>query len=275
MKKLVFLTMLTFAVMCMNAAEVTNAPDSLCSEENASCHHSLPPLDSTYTYSICEGGDWRSNWFIEARGGASLFRGSPFGHGTVLDHTTPVLQVGIGKWFTSDAGGRIVYQGLHFRNASLEKMHYQFFHADFLWNVTGIREKGVKGFSHLDFIPFVGVGIIRNTDWERVCKCSGSVSSSHPFAFSYGVQVRYPIRPRLNLSVEVSGMTTLKNFDRVNLSEDFGDHMLSISAGLSLTLGKSGWRKVLDACPYVQQNHCLMEEIVLLREQINHTPPAR
>ena len=275
MKKLAFLTILTFAVTVMNAAEATNVPDSLCSEENASCHHSLPPLDSTYMYRICEGGDWRSNWFVETRGGASLFRGSPFGHGTILDHTTPVLQVGIGKWLSPYAGGRIVYQGLHFKNAGLEKMHYQFFHADFLWNVTGMRNKGVKGFSRLDFIPFAGVGIIRNADWERVCKCSGSVSSSHPFAFSYGVQVRYPICPRLDLSVEVSGMTTLMNFDRVNLSEDFGDHMLSISAGLSLALGKSGWKKVLDARPYVQQNHYLMKEVVRLREQINHTPPAR
>lgn len=274
MKKLAFLTMLTFAVTVMNAAEATIVPDSLCSEERASCHRSLPSLDSTYMYRICEGGDWRSNWFVEMRGGASIFLGSPFGHGTVLDHTTPVLQVGIGKWFTPDAGGRIVYQGLHFTNASLEKMHYQFFHADFLWNVTGMMDKRAKGFSGLDFIPFAGVGIIRNADWERVCKCSGSVSSSHPFAFSYGVQVRYPICPRLDLSVEVSGMTTLKNFDRVNLSEDFGDHMLSISAGLSLTLGKSGWRKVLDARPYVLR-HDLMEEVVLLRKQTNHTPPAK
>lgn len=269
MKYLLSFMMLALSMMSMQAAESSHALDSLHNEKTVSNALSVP-LECTYLKNVCEGGHWDRNWFIEMKSGASAFLGSPFGQGNIFDHTMPVLQVGVGKWLTPGTGGRIVYQGLQFKNANLDKMHYQFFHADFLWNITGTISKDSKGVSQLGIIPFVGVGLIRNADWERICECNGSVRSSHPFAFSYGIQFQYPILQRLNLVAEISGMSTLKNFDRVSTSEDFGEHMLNISAGLSITLGKTGWKKVLDARPYIQQNKRLMEEIAILRGQVQN-----
>lgn len=262
--------MFSLSTMGMKAKEATVLTDSL-NIGNTTSYLTLPtPLEPTYLDNVREGGDWSSNWFVEAKGGASTFLGSPIGKGNVFDHTMPILQIGVGKWLTPNAGLRLEFQGFAFKNANLETMHYQSFHADFLWNITGRMDK-----TRLDVIPYVGVGLIRNSDWERHCKCKGSVKSSHPFAFSYGVQMRYPIGKRLHVLAEVSGISTLKNFDCVNTSEDFGDYMLNVTAGLSFTLGKTGWKKVLDARPYIAQNAKLMEDLALLRMKIaNETMTA-
>ena len=263
MKRLLFLMMFSLPVMGLKAWEVPQTPDSLLIGNTESDLTLSMPLEPTHLKDVCEGGDWKSNWFVEAKGGTSFYLGSPIGKGNVFDHAMPVLQVGVGKWLTPDAGVRLAFQGFQFKNANLETMRYQSVHADFLWNVTGRMEK-----TRLDVIPYVGVGLIRNSDWERHCTCKGSVRNSHPFVFSYGVQMRYPVGKRLHLVAEVSGLSTLKNFDCVSTSEDFGDHMLNISAGLSLTLGKSGWKKVLDARPYIRQNAILTEELATLRTKI-------
>lgn len=262
--------MLSLPVMGIKAKEATMLTDSLNYGNTTSNLTLSKPLEPTYLDNVREGGDWSSNWFVEAKGGASTFLGSPIGKGNIFDHTMPVLQVGVGKWLTPNTGLRLEFQGFALKNANLETMHYQSFHADFLWNITGRMDK-----TSLDVIPYVGVGLIRNSDWERHCKCKGSVRNSHPFAFSYGVQLRYPIGKRLHVLAEVSGISTLKNFDCVNTSEDFGDHMLNVTAGLSFTLGKSGWKKIVDAQPYIKQNAYLMEELASLRMKIANETKSR
>lgn len=184
---------------------------------------------------------WVGNWFIELKGGTSVFLGSPDGCSDMFDRASPALQVGVGKWFTPSIGGRIAFQGLHFKNANLQKMGYQSVHADFLWNATTRMKNDHRGLSRWDIIPFIGVGLVRNADWVKKCNCPGSIDGSHPFAFSYGVQVRYHIQERLHLLAEVSNMTTQRNFDTINSSSKFGDHMFNVTVGLSLTLGKLGW----------------------------------
>jgi len=267
MKKILFLMMLSLSVTGMKAKEAKIASDSLYKEVPVGDAKLSMPLEPTYLKNVTEASCWGSNWFIEAKGGASAFMGSPIGCGDLFDRTMPVLQVGLGKWFTPSIGGRVEFQGLQFKNANLQKMGYQFIHADFLWNVTGTLNQDYRGISRWDVIPYAGVGMIRNSDWQGVCKCKGSISGSHPFAFSYGVQIRYHVYERLHLLAEVSGMTTLKNFDCVNTSARFGDHMLNLSAGLSFTIGRLGWKKVIDARPYIQQNNYLMDELTILRER--------
>lgn len=112
--------MLALSMMSMQAAESSHALDSLHNEKIVSNALSVP-LECTYLKNVCEGGHWDRNWFIEMKGGASAFLGSPFGQGNIFDHTMPVLQVGVGKWLTPGTGGRIVYQGLQFKNANLTR----------------------------------------------------------------------------------------------------------------------------------------------------------
>ena len=260
---------LSLSVMSMKASEA-HVSDSLYKQVPVDNIGLSMPLTPTYLENVSKTAGWDSNWFIEGKGGASAFLGSPIGCGDIFDRTMPVLQVGVGKWFSPSIGGRIEFQGLQFKNANLQKMNYQFIHADFMWNVTGNLNQDDRGISKWDVIPYVGVGMVRNSDWSGVCKCPGSISGSHPFAFSYGVQVRYHVYERLHILAEVSGMSTLKNFDAVNTSARFGDHMVNVSAGLSFTIGKQGWKKVIDARPYIKQNDYLMDELAIIREKVKN-----
>ena len=88
--------------------------------------------------------------------------------------------------------------------------------------------------------------------------CPGHASGSHPFTFSYGLECRYRLNDRMHLVAELSGMTTAKNFDGVGSSSKFGDNMLTLSAGLSFTLGKAGYKRIVDAKPYIAQNEWLL-----------------
>ena len=173
----------------------------------------------------------------------------------MFDRLTPALQVGLGKWFTPAVGGRVAYQGMSFKNGEFKKMKYHFVHADFLYNLTSGINCNDLGLSRWDVIPYIGVGMIYNPDWYSACTCPGHASGSHPFAFSYGLECRYRLTDRMHVVAELSGMTTAKNFDCVGASSKFGDNMVTLSAGLSFTLGKVGYKRIVDAnppCPKAQ-----------------------
>lgn len=224
-------------------------------------------LQPTYLSNITESSNLGSNWFLELKGGVSSFWGSPICCGDVFDRTKPVLQVGLGKWFTPSVGGRIGFQGLQFKNANLVTMNYQYYHVDFMYNLMHNLQQDEFGISKLDVIPFVGLGIVRNgSTVPGSLTCEGKDIGNHPFALGYGVEVRYHLHDRLHLVGEISGMTTQKTFDCLGTSCKLGDNMLSLSIGLSYTIGRKGWKKVIDALPYICQNDMLMSRCKMKRE---------
>lgn len=253
-----FLFCLTSAMSWASESVVT-VQDRYQIEVRGSEEH-LTPLKPSYFDGVTSYVGWNSNWFIEAKGGASAFIGTPVGCGDLFDRVMPVFQLGVGKWFTPAVGGRLEFQGFKFKNANLQSMKYQFVHADFMYNLTHNLQCNEYGLSKFDVIPFVGVGMIRNSSsTPGYFLTDGSPSGNHPFAFSYGIQLRYLLSDRLHLVGEISGMTTMKSFDCVGSSSRFGDHMLNPSIGLSYTLGKRGWKKVIDARPYISQNNYLID----------------
>lgn len=262
--------MMCLAAMTASAQTARQSSDSLYIQKSYSQEQMLMPVNPTYLKHVSEAANWGRNWFIEAKGGASAFLGTPIGCGDVFDRVTPLLQIGVGKWFTLAIGGRIGFQGLSFKNAEFHTMKYQFVHADFLYNVTSGIRQNESGIPLWDVIPFVGVGMIHNSDWINNCTCQGGSSGSHPFAFTYGVEARYRISDRVHLVGEVSGMLTARNFDGIGTSTKFGDNMISVSAGLSFTIGKTGWKRVVDATPYIEQNLALQDYIAYMRDRNAH-----
>ena len=262
--------MMCLAAMTASAQTARQSSDSLYIQKSYSQEQMLMPVNPTYLKNVSEAANWGRNWFIEAKGGASAFLGTPIGCGDVFDRVTPLLQIGVGKWFTPAIGGRIGFQGLSFKNAEFHTMKYQFVHADFLYNITSGIRQNESGIPLWDVIPFVGVGMIHNSDWINNCTCQGGSSGSHPFAFTYGVEARYRISDRVHLVGEVSGMLTAKNFDGIGTSTKFGDNMISVSAGLSFTIGKTGWKRVVDATPYIEQNLALQDYIAYMRDRNAH-----
>ena len=261
MRKYVFTFLLCLTSVMSWASESIVTVQDRCQIEVRDSEERLTPLKPSYLDGVTSYYvGWNSNWFIEAKGGASAFIGTPVGCGDLFDRVMPVFQLGIGKWFTPAVGGRLEFQGFKFKNANLQSMKYQFVHADFMYNLTHNLQCNEYGLSKFDVIPFVGVGMIRNSSsTPEYFLTDGSPSGNHPFAFSYGIQLRYLLSDRLHLVGEVSGMTTMKNFDCVGSSSRFGDNMLNTSIGLSYTLGKRGWKKVIDARPYISQNNYLID----------------
>ena len=256
--KILFLTTLCLSAMSVKASDVTTTSDSIVKQVGVTSEYYLQTLKPTYLKNVSEAANWGKNWFIEIKGGASAFLGTPIGCGDVFDRLSPALQVGLGKWFTPAVGGRVAYQGLSFKNGEFNSTDYHFIHADFLYNLTSGINCNDIGLSRWDVIPYLGVGMIYNPDWSSACMCPGHASGSHPFAFSYGVECRYRLNDRMHLVAELSGMTTAKNFDAVGSSSKFGDNMLTLSAGLSFTLGKAGYKRIVDAKPYIAQNEWLL-----------------
>lgn len=260
--------LLTLAALPSAAAERSTATVEAYQHVRQDDLRLLAPIAPSYLKDVTYTGGWNSNWFVEVKGGASAFLGSPIGCGDLFDRVMPALQVGIGKWLSPAIGGRISYQGLEFKNADLQEMSYQFIHADFMYNLTHGLNCDEYGVSKFDVIPYVGVGLIRNSSTPYgYFQAGGSPTKNYPFAFSYGIGVRYLLCDRLHLTGEVSGMTTVKNFDCVGTSGRFGDNMLSVSIGLSYTIGKRGWKKVVDARPYISQNDYLLDRYAALSQK--------
>ena len=253
-KKIVIMSMLCLALTAPASGQ-SNEVDSSYMEPVVTSDVMLQSLQPTYLRNVSEGSGWDRNWFLEVKGGTSAFLGSPVGCGDLFDRLTPALQVGVGKWFTPAVGGRIEFQGCQFKNAEFATMKYQFIHADFMYNLTAFIRQNELGLSRWDVIPFLGIGMVHNSDWS-----SGNRSgTNHPFAFAYGLEARYRITNRLHLLAELSGMTTMKNFDAIGSSSRFGDNMFTLSAGLSVTIGKGGQKRIIDPKPYMSQNEWLLD----------------
>lgn len=268
MKKYFILSVLMSLGLSMDASVNQNSNTSKTgNNENIQECADLQSLQPTYLTNITENSNLGSNWFLELKGGVSAFLGSPIGCGDMFDRMKPVIQVGLGKWFTPSVGGRIGFQGLQFKNANLVTMNYQYYHADFMYNLTHNLQLDEFGISKLDVIPFVGLGIVRNGSTVPGSLTSeGKNIGNHPFALGYGIEVRYYLQDRLHIIGEISGMTTQKTFDCVGNSCKLGDNMLTLSVGLSYTIGRKGWKKVIDALPYIRQNDILMSRCKMKRE---------
>ena len=202
----------------------------------------LQPLDPVYLENAVEVSSWRGNWFVNVSGGVSAFVGSPLGCGDIFDRTKPALSVSVGKWFTPAIGVRAAFQGLRFKDALFESRNFQHLHADLMWNVLSGLSCSKEDF-RWDLVPYVGLGILHNDELDR-----------QPFAVSYGVQGRYRLTDRLHLTAELGCATTFKDFDGMGAGNRWGDRMLSLTAGFSYTIGKRGWKRVVDASPYIERN---------------------
>ena len=240
--------MLAACLTTMTAAAQYSEDGEDFEEENYRESHTF--LDNVYT-----GGGWKANWFLSVKGGMSAFAGNPVGHGDLFDRTKAMLNAAVGKWATPHAGGRIAFQGLQLLDADIRKTDYQNIHADFLYNLTGgfIREN--EKMARWDVIPYAGAGILRNDRTGQM-----------PFALSYGIIGRLRLADRLHLSAEVAGTTTMRDFDGQGDPNKFGDNLLQASVGLDLTIGKTGWRRVVDPIPYIFQNDILYTRLAKARE---------
>lgn len=213
------------------------------------------PLQSSYLDAVIIPARGSGNWFVSIAGGANAFLGTPLGCEDLFGRIKPTYSLALGKWFTPSVGARINYNGLRFKNGVLATHDYHHIHADLMWNVLGYRY-AKQDKVRWGLAPYVGLGLLHNAD-----------NGHNPLAVSYGIQGQYCISKRVSALVELSGTTTFQDFDGYGRANRLGDHMLSLTAGLSFTIGKDGWRRPVDPVPYIRRDQWLVDYANALSEQ--------
>lgn len=207
----------------------------------------IQPMQPVYLDGVVLPMSRTGNWFVSIAGGTMAFLGTPLGCEDLFGRLKPSYSLAVGKWFTPSVGARINYSGLQFKDGALSTQDYHHIHADLLWNVLG-RRYARQDQVRWNLAPFAGIGLLHN-----------ATNGHNPLAISYGVQGQYRISRRVSVVLELSGTTTFQDFDGYGHPNRLGDHMLSLTAGFTFHLGKIGWKRAVDATPYVRQNEWLVD----------------
>ncbi len=245
MKKILFSMLMILAALLDANAHVVNTAE-LRLKENKVGQEDITPRKQSPHLSGAIIPSWKDNWFVSVSGGASSFIGSPLGCDDLFGRIKPAVQFSLGKWHTPSVGNRFVFQGFEWKSGALSNQKYCHYHADLLVNLMPTLTMGDNE-CRWEIIPFVGVGMIDNRD-----------ANSNPFAFNYGVQGRFRLADCLHITAEIGNATTFKDADGFGSARKIGDHLLTLSAGVSWTFGKNrGWKKILDARPHIIHNERL------------------
>lgn len=239
---------LFFAALCSLHNHANAAPsdsDTVRYESFSNGIEMLRPMQPSYLDGVVVPTRKSGNWFVSLSGGASAFLGTPLGCEDLFGRLKPSYTIGVGKWFTPSAGIRVNYSGLHFKDSQLSTQEYHHVHADLMWNLLGSRY-AKQDKVRWNLSPYVGLGLLHNADNGR-----------NPFALSYGIQGQYRIAKRVSVLLELSGTTSFQDFDGYGKANRLGDHMLSLTAGFSFSIGKVGWKRAVDPRPYEQRNEWL------------------
>lgn len=257
MRKIFFLS-LSFALsLGTQAKDYHHMADTTTIVRRLAADEMLRPLKPTYMKGTLVASPWTDNWFIQAAGGTTVFLGTPLGCNDLFGRMKPAFSVSLGKWFTPFVGGRLNYGGVQFNDCDNQSQDYQYLRADFMWNVLGnLYEDDVHSFARWSVIPYVGIGMLHN-----------KYNGHKPFAISYGIQGQYNLSRRIAVTAEIGNMTTMQDFDGYGNAHRLGDHLLSASLGLSVHIGKSGWKRAVDARPYIAQNEWLSAYATSLSDQ--------
>jgi outer membrane protein OmpA-like peptidoglycan-associated protein len=211
------------------------------------------------------------NWFIAAAGGVNLYYGENDKLAKGGKRIAPALDISLGKWFTPAVGVRVMYSGLSAKGASIfqnapflyapkkgfvgnyfpEKFRVAFIHADFLWNIS-TAFGGYKEYRRWEFIPFAGFGpAIASTVKNNL----NGTRSVHEIGFTAGLLNKVRLTPALDFNLELRGLLVKQTFDGV-VGGKKGEGMGTVTAGLSLKLGKKGFDVpvVVPAADYSSYN---------------------
>ena len=82
--------MFCLSVMTVSAGQPCQDADTLIQQIPVSEQEMLRPLTPTYLRNVTEAANWGRNWFIDIKGGASSFLGSPLGCSDVFAHLQSV-----------------------------------------------------------------------------------------------------------------------------------------------------------------------------------------
>ena len=214
--------------------------------------------DPTLKYSVETNSFW-SNWFISAGATYNAFytgveKGMNDQPGMFDGSRSAVgASFAIGKWFTPGFGLRTKATGIWGRyvspdaNGSLKnKSHnsYKYWTAQeqMLFNLSNLL-CGYNECRVWNFIPYVGFGVTRNM-----------TANDYAHGWSAGLLNTFKVSKRLAVNLEVGmNLSDDRLFDAAQTTHsDYGtyftgfDRSFSAELGLTLNIGKTGWKKSPD-----------------------------
>ena len=202
-------------------------------------------------YSVATNSFW-SNWFISADVAYDAFysneeKGLGLSKSPFKDFRRNLgASVAIGKWFTPGLGLRTKVSGIWGRSVltdDAEKNAIKFWNAQeqVLFNLSnmfcGYNENRVW-----NFIPYVGVGLIRNCDQNQYIH-GASIGLLNNFKISRKLAVNFDLGLNLLDDDLENGAVSHDNY---GTSFSKTDRYFSAEIGLTYNLGKATWNKTPD-----------------------------
>ena len=193
-----------------------------------------------------------SNWFINLSAGGQVYNIENSFAGDILERTTFIPAVSVGKWVSPYWGFRLKGQGLT-ANSYVEETGGKIFerentytnvHLDAMWNLANYCTvyNPAKLFN---FTPYVGIG------WAHRNKLgNGAVlpntakvgsdyrNSSDALSFNGGIQFGFRLSNRINLDFDL-GITYLGDYFDSMYNNGENDNIVHAMGGLTLKLGKT------------------------------------
>ena len=208
--------------------------------------------DQTLKYSVATNSFW-SNWFVQANVGFDAFYSnqekglgyskSPFK--SFRSNVSP--SIAIGKWFTPGIGLRTKATGIWGRSVGSEDaktnaIKFLNLQEQVMFNLSNMF-CGYNPNRVWNFIPYVGVGVIRNFD-----------ANENGHAGSIGILNTWKLSRRLALNFDVNFNLSdddlegqVFGHDKYATSIPTSDRYFAAEVGLTLNLGKTvGWNNVPD-----------------------------
>lgn len=244
-KKILFVILLCLSAQLQAGARELSK-DTLMQSNLVNGSEMFKPVIPILLNEVVAPSAWSANWFFGLSAGVTAFAGKPFGCEDLFGRLKPSLMVSIGKWFIPAIGSRITFQGFQLKDYQLVTRRYQSIHSDLLWNVSShfFRDKEQLKWN---LIPYAGLGLLSNRS-----------DAKRSFAFSYGMLGQYELSKRIHLTMELGGTTTFSDFDGYGDSRRLGDHLINLTIGVTLNIGKAGWKRIVDVQPYRIQNEWLI-----------------
>jgi len=220
-------------------------------------------------YKVVTNSFW-ANWFVSVGFTGNAFYTSQEAHG--MDGTpfsdkrgTLGFTVAVGKWFTPGIGLRTKVDGAWGKQVNSNESHplynYINIHEDVMFNLSnmfcGYNEKRVW-----NFIPYAGLGFIRNFD-EDFAK-SNDISYHVGLLNNFRVASRWQIFLDVNLAafegtVDAAAGDPWSHYDK-NYARHW-DKKVSAEIGVTYNLGKHTWEKAPDVDALMAMNREQMDAL--------------
>lgn len=205
------------------------------------------------------------NWFFGAGVGVNVYTGEYDWKGDFGPRMSFALDINAGKWITPTVGARVQYSGIQAKGWTTagnvfarandgeyykQKFGYHFLHADAMWNLSNAFS-GYKETRRWDFVPYVGIGIVR---------AHRTGYTNHKPAAVIGLINEIYISDRIDITLEGKQMLVGQTFDGETGGSKF-EGMTTATIGVSVKVGKTNFKRVQKAEPadYTPYNNRIKE----------------